>query len=197
LAAPPACQRGAQLGWLCPFPPNLRAPYFLRNAVAAPTIPPYIEFMDTLNDTLGATSFEEILADFELLDDWEDRYRYVIELGRKLEPLPEADRSAANKVQGCVSQVWLSTIVHPDGSMPRLSFIGDSDAHIVKGLIAILFALYSGKTAKEILVVDANQSLGQLHLTEHLTPQRSNGLMAMVKRVRHDAETALANAKPH
>ena len=113
--------------------------------------------MDTLNDTLGATSFEEILADFELLDDWEDRYRYVIELGRKLEPLPEAEHSAANKVQGCVSQVWLSTIVHPDGGMPRLSFIGDSDAHIVKGLIAILFALYSGKTAKEILGVDAPQ----------------------------------------
>jgi cysteine desulfuration protein SufE len=153
--------------------------------------------MDTLNDALGATSFDEILADFELLDDWEDRYRYVIELGRKLEPLPETDRSAANKVQGCASQVWLSTIVHRDGSMPRLSFIGDSDAHIVKGLIAILFALYSGKTAKEILLVDAGQALGQLHLTEHLTPQRSNGLMAMVKRVRHDAETALANAKPH
>ncbi len=180
-----------------PFPSQPARPYFLRKPVAAPIIRAYIEFMDTLNDSLGATSFEEILADFELLDDWEDRYRYVIELGRKLEPLPEADRSAANKVQGCVSQVWLSTLVHPDGGMPRLSFIGDSDAHIVKGLIAILFALYSGKTAKEILVVDANHSLGQLHLTEHLTPQRSNGLMAMVKRVRHDAETALANAKQH
>ena len=194
IGSTPACQRGAQLGWLCPFPLNLRAPFFFREAVATPVIPAYIELMDTLNDTPGATGFEEILADFELLDDWEDRYRYVIELGRKLDPLPEAERSAANKVQGCVSQVWLSTIVHPDGNMPRLSFIGDSDAHIVKGLIAILFALYSGKTAKEILGLDASHSLGQLHLTEHLTPQRSNGLIAMVKRVRHDAERALAKA---
>ena len=136
------------MGWLCPFPPSLRAPFFFREAVATPVIPAYIELMDTLNDTHGATGFEEILADFELLDDWEDRYRYVIELGRKLDPLPEAERSAANKVQGCVSQVWLSTIVHPDGNMPRLTFIGDSDAHIVRGLIAILFALYSGKTAE-------------------------------------------------
>ena len=152
--------------------------------------------MDTLNDTLGATSFEEIHADFELLDDWEDRYRYVIELGRKLEPLPEDEHSPANKVQGCVSQVWLSTTLHRDG-MPRLTFIGDSDAHIVKGLIAILFSLYSGKTAKEILGVDAGHSLGRLHLTEHLTPQRSNGLMAMVKRIRTDAEQAQSQAKPH
>jgi cysteine desulfuration protein SufE len=153
--------------------------------------------MDTLNDTLGETSFEEILADFELLDDWEDRYRYVIELGKKLEPLPEGDRSPANKVQGCVSQVWLSTTVHQDGGGPRLSFIGDSDAHIVKGLIAILFALYSGKPAKDILNVDANNALGHLHLTEHLTPQRSNGLMAMVKRIRTDAERAQSQSKPH
>jgi len=153
--------------------------------------------MDTLNDTLGATSFEEILADFELLDDWEDRYRYVIELGKKLEPLPEDERSRANKVQGCVSQVWLSTTVHQDGGGPRLSFIGDSDAHIVRGLIAILFALYSGKPAKDILNVDANHALGRLYLTEHLTPQRSNGLMAMVKRIRTDAERALSQSKPH
>ena len=153
--------------------------------------------MDTLNDTLGATNFEEILADFELLEDWEDRYRYVIELGKKLEPLPEDRRSPANKVQGCVSQVWLSTTVHQDGRDPCLSFIGDSDAHIVKGLIAILFALYSGKTAKDILGVDANHALGRLHLKEHLTPQRSNGLMAMVKRIRTDAERALSQSKPH
>ena len=138
-----------------------------------------------------ATSFDAILADFELLDDWEDRYRYVIELGRKLEPLPDEERTAANKVQGCVSQVWLSTRVKPN-STPRLTFIGDSDAHIVRGLIAILFALYSGKTAQEILSIDAGKTLGTLHLKEHLTPQRSNGLMAMVKRIRNDAETARA-----
>jgi cysteine desulfuration protein SufE len=153
--------------------------------------------MDTLNDTRGATGFDDILADFELLDDWEDRYRYVIELGRGLEPLPEADRNAMNKVQGCVSQVWLSTHVEPDGSAPRLAFRGDSDAHIVRGLIAILFALYSGRTAQEIAGIDAPEKLGRLHLREHLTPQRSNGLMAMVKRIRADAEAALKNKALH
>ena len=146
--------------------------------------------MDTLADT-RATSFEEILADFELLDEWEDRYRYVIELGRKLKPLPDEERNAENKVQGCVSQVWLSTAVEQDG-VPRLTFVGDSDAHIVRGLVAILFAIYSGKTADEILSIDANETLGRLHLSEHLTPQRSNGLMAMVKRIRSDAEAAKA-----
>jgi cysteine desulfuration protein SufE len=153
--------------------------------------------MDTLNETKPTTSFDEILADFELLDDWEDRYRYVIELGRRLEPLPEADRSPANKVQGCVSQVWLSTRVDRSGNIPRLSFIGDSDAHIVRGLIAILFSLYSDKTADEIARIDAGERLGLLHLNEHLTPQRSNGLMAMVKRIRTDAELALADRTLH
>jgi cysteine desulfuration protein SufE len=146
--------------------------------------------MDQATNT-RPTSFEEILADFELLDEWEDRYRYVIELGRKLKPLPEDKRNAENKVQGCVSQVWLSTTVHPDG-VPRLTFVGDSDAHIVRGLVAILFAIYSGKTADEILSIHANETLGKLHLNEHLTPQRSNGLMAMVKRIRSDAEAAKA-----
>jgi len=153
--------------------------------------------MDTLNETREAPSFEEILADFELLDDWEDRYRYVIELGRKLRPLPEAERSAANKVQGCVSQVWLSTHIDRSGAVPRLTFVGDSDAHIVRGLIAILFALYSGRTAEEIVAIDAGQRLGLLHLNEHLTPQRSNGLMAMVKRIRSDAETSLSQHAVH
>jgi cysteine desulfuration protein SufE len=153
--------------------------------------------MDTLNDTREATRFDDLLADFELLDDWEDRYRYVIELGRGLEPLPEAERSAANKVQGCVSQVWLSTQVEPDGRAPRLTFRGDSDAHIVRGLIAILFALYSGRTAQEIAGIDAPERLGRLHLSEHLTPQRSNGLMAMVKRIRADAEAALSKTTLH
>ena len=153
--------------------------------------------MDTLNETRGALGFEEILADFELLDDWEDRYRYVIELGRRLEPLPEEEHSATNKVQGCVSQVWLSTRIDRSGGVPRLTFIGDSDAHIVRGLIAILFALYSGKTAEEIASIDAGQRLGQLHLNAHLTPQRSNGLMAMVKRIRADAETVLSQRTLH
>jgi cysteine desulfuration protein SufE len=139
-------------------------------------------------------NFDEIVADFELLEDWEDRYRYVIELGRKLPPLPESARSAANKVQGCVSQVWLATAVSPNHRIPRLSFLGDSDAHIVRGLIAILFALYSGKTADAILDIDANAVLGRLHLKEHLTPQRSNGLLAMVERIRKDAREAIDKA---
>ena len=136
--------------------------------------------------------FEEILADFELLDDWEDRYRYVIELGRKLQPLPDSERTDANKVQGCASQVWLSTHRSQGDAPPRLLFIGDSDAHIVRGLIAILFAIYSGKPPAEILAIDAPRLLEQLHLKEHLTPQRSNGLMSMVERIRREASTALA-----
>jgi cysteine desulfuration protein SufE len=137
--------------------------------------------------------FEDILADFELLDDWEDRYRYVIELGRKLQPLPDLERTDANKVQGCASQVWLSTHLGHGEVPPRLLFIGDSDAHIVRGLIAILFTIYSGKTPAEILAIDAPRLLEQLHLKEHLTPQRSNGLMSMVERIRREANTALAD----
>jgi cysteine desulfuration protein SufE len=153
--------------------------------------------MDTLSDTRAAACFDEILADFELLDDWEDRYRYVIELGRRLAPLPETKRSPANKVQGCVSQVWLATHIDQTDGSPRLTFIGDSDAHIVRGLIAILFALYSGRPAQDILAIDAAGKLSLLHLKEHLTPQRSNGLMAMVKRIRSDAECALASHNLH
>ena len=146
------------------------------------------------NENHSQVYFDEIVTDFELLEDWEDRYRYVIELGRKLRPLPEAYRNDTNKVQGCVSQVWLATTVKPDARAPRLSFIGDSDAHIVRGLIAILFALYSDKSAVAILDIDANAVLGRLHLKEHLTPQRSNGLLAMVERIRKDARSAIENA---
>jgi len=184
------------LGRFPPFPSQFARPFVIA-AVAAGPVPAYIEVMDTLNQAPGISSFDEILADFELLDDWEDRYRYVIELGRKLEPLPEAERCPANKVQGCVSQVWLSTHVDPGGESPRLSFLGDSDAHIVRGLIAILFSLYSGKTAEEIAHIDAGQKLSLLHLKEHLTPQRSNGLIAMVKRIRYDAEAALGQHTVH
>jgi cysteine desulfuration protein SufE len=188
---------GAHLGWFCPSRPDCAPPIFLGSRhVAASGIPAYIHLMDMLNDTRGTAKFDEILADFELLDEWEDRYRYVIELGRKLEPLPEEKRSSENKVQGCVSQVWLATKIARNG-VPRLTFAGDSDAHIVRGLIAILFAIYSGRTAQEILETDANALLDRLHLSEHLTPQRSNGLMAMVKRIRHDAETALGKPTLH
>jgi len=180
---------GAQLGRFLPFPSQTARPIsFLPKAVAAGLIALYIWDMDTATST-SVPTFDEILADFELLDEWEDRYRYVIELGRKLRPLPDEERNAHNKVEGCVSQVWLSTTIEHNGT-PRLTFIGDSDAHIVRGLIAILFAIYSGKSADEILSIDAVKTLGDLHLKEHLTPQRSNGLMAMVKRIQNDAATA-------
>jgi cysteine desulfuration protein SufE len=141
----------------------------------------------------AVTSIDEITENFALLEDWDDRYRYVIELGRALAPLPDAARTDANKVQGCASQVWLQTSVRPNGEAgPVLSFVGDSDAHIVKGLIAILFALYSDKPAKEILAADALGLFDQLALREHLTPQRSNGFRAMVERIRAEARGALA-----
>lgn len=140
-------------------------------------------------------AIEEITDNFALLDDWDDRYRYVIELGRTLAPLSEADHSAANKVQGCASQVWLATSVTRDKTgEPTLTFAGDSDAHIVRGLIAILFALFSGRTARQILATDAVAVFDQLGFREHLTPQRSNGLRSMVNRVRSDAQGALAVA---
>lgn len=180
-----------------PFPSQIARPTFLACRSQSAPFPPILSLMDTLNETRQATSFDEILADFTLLDEWEDRYRYIIELGRRLQPLPEEDHCAANKVQGCVSQVWLTTKVEANGGVPRLTFVGDSDAHIVRGLIAILFTLYSGRSAEEILDIDAREKLGRLHLNEHLTPQRSNGLMAMVKRIRSDAETALTPPTLH
>ena len=138
---------------------------------------------------------DEIIENFELLDEWDDRYRYVIELGRELPPLADNAHNETNKVRGCASQVWLVTHVTPDGAAgPTLSFDGDSDAHIVRGLIAILFALYSGKSAKEILDIDAEAVLTQLGLRENLTPQRSNGLRSMVERIQNDAKAALAPA---
>jgi cysteine desulfuration protein SufE len=147
-----------------------------------------------MSDT-SATPIDEIVDNFALLDDWDDRYRYVIELGRGLAPLPESERSEANKVQGCASQVWLASKVRPDGAGgPVVSFVGDSDAHIVRGLIAILFALYSNKPAREILSTDAIALFERLGLREHLTPQRSNGFRSMVERIRADARAALAPA---
>ena len=140
-------------------------------------------------------SVAEIIENFELMEEWDDRYRYLIELGRALPPLPEAARNDTNKVRGCASQVWLSTSVKPNGSDgPVLAFEGDSDAHIVRGLIAILFALYSGKGAKYILSTDAVDLFEKLWLREHLTPQRSNGFRSMVDRIRRDANAALATA---
>ena len=130
-----------------------------------------------------------------MLEDWDDRYRYVIELGRALEPMPEAEHSAANKVQGCASQVWLSKRVERnDAGEPLLKYLGDSDAHIVRGLISILLTLYSGHTPRQILATDAIAIFDEFGFREHLTPQRSNGLRAMVERIRADARESLAAA---
>ena len=138
---------------------------------------------------------DDIIGNFALLEDWDDRYRYLIELGRELPPLAEAAHNDVNKVQGCASQVWLDTMVRPNGpSGPVLTFTGDSDAHIVRGLIAILFALYSGKSAGDILATDAINLFETIGLREHLTPQRSNGFRSMVERIRSDASAALATA---
>jgi cysteine desulfuration protein SufE len=142
---------------------------------------------------MSATSIDEIIENFALLEEWDDRYRYLIELGRALPPLPETARNDANKVRGCASQVWLATSIKPNGGTgPLLTFEGDSDAHIVRGLIAVLFALYSGKDAREILSADAVKLFEELGLREHLTPQRSNGFRSMVDRIRRDANAALA-----
>jgi cysteine desulfuration protein SufE len=138
---------------------------------------------------------EEIIENFAVLDDWDDRYRYLIELGRELPPLAEAAHSDTNKVQGCASQVWLDTHVRRDGGgEPVLMFDGDSDAHIVRGLIAVLFAIFSGKAARDILETDALALFARMGLREHLTPQRSNGFRSMVERIRADARNAVSTA---
>jgi cysteine desulfuration protein SufE len=139
------------------------------------------------------TPIDAIRDDFSFLDEWEDRYRYVIELGAALPPFPDHARTDANKVRGCVSQVWLTTRIG-DGPDPVIAFEGDSDAHIVRGLVAIMLALFSGRRASEIVATDAEPVLKELGLDEHLTPQRANGLRSMVKRIRHDAEDALKQA---
>jgi cysteine desulfuration protein SufE len=137
----------------------------------------------------SVTPFEELKDEFDLLGDWEERYRHVIDLGRGLEPLTEAERSDANKVRGCASQVWLVKALGQDG---RLRFRGDSDAHIVRGLIAILLRLYSGRTPDEILGIEARAGFDRLGLIGALSAQRSNGLFSMVERIRRDAEAAKA-----
>ena len=136
-------------------------------------------------------SIDDILDDFAYLDDWEDRYRYVIELGKAMPPLREEDHIEANKVRGCASQVWL--ISKADRSKPPvLTFCGDSDALIVRGLIAILVALYSGRAANEIASLDPEAIFAKIGLRDHLTAQRSNGLSSMLARIRRDAEQAVA-----
>jgi cysteine desulfuration protein SufE len=133
-------------------------------------------------------TLDDILADFDLIEEWDERYRYLIELGRELEPLDEAAKSDANKVRGCASQVWIQTLNQPDGA---LVFKGDSDAHIVKGLVRLTLAVYSGKRPETIIETDAGSVFEKLGLSQHLTPQRSNGVRAMVERIKADARRAL------
>lgn len=129
------------------------------------------------------TSFDDIAGDFAFLDEWDDRYKYLIDLGRNLEPYPEEHRDEAHKVRGCASQVWLHATQDGDAIVLK----GDSDAHIVKGLVALLIALYSGKNRDEIMAVDPQVALSPFDLEGHLTPQRSNGLASMIKRIREIA----------
>jgi len=139
----------------------------------------------------AAVNVDDLVESFAMLGEWEERYRYLIELGRKLPPLPEAERTEANKVRGCMSQVWLASTLAP-GPPPRLELRGDSDAHIVKGLIALLFKLYSGRTPGEILALDARSVFERLGLESHITMNRRNGFYAMVERIRVLAENAAA-----
>src|SRR4029079_17837495 len=138
-----------------------------------------------------AETIAALKDDFSIIDEWEDRYRYVIELGRALAPLAASDRTPRNKVQGCASQVWIAAHEERNGKEPRLVFTGDSDALIVKGLVAIIFRLFSGRSPAEILATDAGALLDELGLREHLTPQRSNGVASMVARIKSDAKAAL------
>ncbi|MBO9544910.1 SufE family protein [Caulobacter sp.] len=135
------------------------------------------------------TALNDLADEFELLGDWEERYRYVIELGKELEPLTDAERSEENKVRGCASQVWLVTEPQADGS---LKFRGDSDAHIVSGLVAIMLRLYSGRMPADIAAFDAKGAMDKLGLSGALSSQRSNGLKSMVARIQHDANVRLA-----
>ena len=136
---------------------------------------------------------QQIIDDFGVIDDWDERYRYIIDLGRKMPPFPDALRTTDVKVRGCASQVWLVAKRERDAQgRDVLAFIGDSDAMIVRGLIAILLRLYSSKTPQEILNVDAKKVLGGLGLDTHLSQQRSNGLFSMVERIRADARAAMS-----
>lgn len=155
---------------------------------------PEIYALHSSRDMTQTTTIDDIRSDFALLDDWEDRYRYVIELGRALPRLPESLMTEANKVRGCASQVWLSTqrVASGGGGKDRLEMQGASDAMIVQGLIAVLFAIFNGKSVEEIRAIDAQKIFAELGLKEHLTQQRSNGLASMVARIKADADAAAA-----
>lgn len=136
-----------------------------------------------MSEAIEDMKVEDVIESFDFLDDWEDRYRYIIDLGKRLPEMAESEKTRETKVEGCVSQVWM--VAHDDPRQPgHLIFVADSDAHIVRGLVAILLIIYSGKTAEEILEIDARGLLGQLDLEGHLSPSRSNGLFSMVRRIR-------------
>ncbi len=141
---------------------------------------------------MASEEFEDIVETFEFLDDWEDRYRHVIEMGKAMEPLEDAFRVPATKVEGCASQVWLMPEIAGEGPDAVFRFRGDSDAMIVRGLIAILKALYSGQPVSEVIRIDAAGELARLGLNDHLSAQRSNGLRAMIERIRLLAQEAAA-----
>ena len=141
---------------------------------------------------MAQQAFEDIAYTFEFLDDWEDRYRHVIDMGKAMDPLEDAFRVPATKVDGCASQVWIVPKIAGQGPAAVFTFRGDSDAMIVRGLIAVLHALYSGLTVAEVLKVDAGGELARLGLNDHLSAQRSNGLRAMVERIRGVASQAAA-----
>ena len=143
---------------------------------------------------MGTEAFEQIVEDFELLDEWEDRYRYVIDLGKAMAPLDDALRSPATKVEGCASQVWIAPRMDGEGAEAAFEFDGDSDAMIVRGLIAVLHSLYAGLRPGAVLEVDAPRELGRLGLDQHLSSQRSNGVRAMVQRIEAIARTSLQKA---
>ena len=136
-------------------------------------------------------TLSEIRDNFDFLMDWEDRYRYIIELGRTLDPLVDPERSETTRVLGCASQVWL--VRDPLDEKGTLHFRGDSDAHIVRGLIAVVLALYNGRAPQDALNVDAQHELRSLGLDEHLSPQRSNGLKSMIERIRSEAQAAVVS----
>ena len=163
-----------------------------QEALAFSVAHPYLKFTWL---RLIVSDFESIREDFASLPDWEDRYRYVIELGQTLEPLSDEAHNDANKVRGCVSQVWLETERRGNGDGETLlHYRGDSDSHLVRGLIAIAIALFSDQTPQRILEMDALNAFRSLGLEQHLTPQRSNGVRAMIERMRADAGAAMAAA---
>jgi cysteine desulfuration protein SufE len=155
-------------------------------------LPAQIPISGAYDSGARMANLQQILDDFAFLEEWEDRYRYVIELGKQLPDLPDSEKTAEHKVQGCASQVWLVSHAGAEGADPVMSFDGDSDAHIVRGLVAIVLAVYSGKHASEIAATDAIEIFDRIGLVEHLSSQRANGLRSMVNRIREEARLRTA-----